>query len=263
MLGLNKASCTSAACKWNSSFRKNVTASKVSEMELTRLGGKRKKPAPVAQPDSSVNAQMDAEIRAFGAQHGCVFMTSLDETGSMSKDSPGLPFTVAKICDIIRLRSNSAVCGAFCEQFVDRMPIMFRVEELVALEVKTREQSSSKLWFDHRHGRVTASIFGDVMAHMRSHTSSASLLDRICERQSVVKSRCPPALQWGRDNEQAAIDLLMKGLSASHVHARFERSGLIVKKEYPFLGASPDGIFACECAGCPRKRVVEVKCPYM
>ena len=109
---------------------------------------------------------------------------------------------------------------------------------------------------------MTASIFGDVMAHMCSHTSSASLLDRICERQSVVKSRCPPALQWGRDNEQAAIDLLMKGLSASHVHARFERSGLIVKKEYPFLGASPDGIFACECAGCPRKRVVEVKCPY-
>ena len=36
-------------------------------------------------------------------------------------------------------------------------------------------------------------------------------------------------------------------------------SGLVVRSDYPYLGASPDGVVSCACCG---NGVVEVKCPY-
>lgn len=35
--------------------------------------------------------------------------------------------------------------------------------------------------------------------------------------------------------------------------------GLVVHVDYPFMGASPDGIISCTCCG---KGVLEIKCPY-
>lgn len=38
-----------------------------------------------------------------------------------------------------------------------------------------------------------------------------------------------------------------------------KKCGLVVSKEYPFLGASPDGIASCSTHG---TRLIEIKCPY-
>ena len=263
MLGLNKSSCTSKACKWNSDFRKNVQPAKVVDIQLSRQGGKRKRTTTAPELHPSVSNQIDAEIRAFGASQGCVFTTSIDETGTLSSVSSTMPFTVAKMCDITRLQGCSDVSLDFCERFVNRMPAMFQPLQLASLEAKTRDQCLSRLWFDHRHGRLTASLFGDVLAHIRSQGSCVSLLNRICERQTVLRGKmCPAAIQWGRDHEGLAIDLLMKEFSETHEQARFRPSGLVVNRELPFLGASPDGIVTCECPHCPSERIVEVKCPF-
>ena len=44
------------------------------------------------------------------------------------------------------------------------------------VEEETREQSKSRVWFDQRAGRVTASVFSEAA---RAGTS-ASLIKRIC-----------------------------------------------------------------------------------
>jgi len=36
-------------------------------------------------------------------------------------------------------------------------------------------------------------------------------------------------------------------------------SGLIINPQWPYIGASPDGIVDCKCC---TKRVFEIKCPY-
>ena len=45
------------------------------------------------------------------------------------------------------------------------------------------------------------------------------------------------------------------------MHENFQvlDSGLVLNPEWPFIGASPDGVIECSCCG---KEVLEIKCPY-
>lgn len=44
-----------------------------------------------------------------------------------------------------------------------------------------------------------------------------------------------------------------------HTNFKFTECGLFVNIEYPYFGASPDGIVECDCCG---RGVLEIKCPY-
>ena len=57
-----------------------------------------------------------------------------------------------------------------------------------------------------------------------------------------------PAIKYGKDNEQTSIDQL-----SAKLNIRINRCGLFIDKEFPFLGATPDGIYD--------GGIVEVKCP--
>ena len=39
------------------------------------------------------------------------------------------------------------------------------------------------------------------------------------------------------------------------------KTGFIISLEYPFIGATPDGIVECACQSC-ETRCLEIKCPY-
>lgn len=39
----------------------------------------------------------------------------------------------------------------------------------------------------------------------------------------------------------------------------FKHCGLFIKPDYPFLAASPDGMFMCDCCS---PAILEVKCPF-
>ena len=51
----------------------------------------------------------------------------------------------------------------------------------------------------------------------------------------------------------------MKATKPSHNNLKISENGLFVNPQWPFIGASPDGIITCEC--CTRG-VLEIKCPY-
>ena len=124
-----------------------------------------------------------------------------------------------------------------------------------AVELETRQQSKTNLWFKYRAGRVTASRMKAVC-----HTDSTN------PSQSLVKSICYPdaftftskQTNWGCKHEKQARERYTAS-NCNHVNLRVKENGLFINPLWPFIGASPDGIVNCDC--CP-KGVLEIKCPY-
>ena len=117
-------------------------------------------------------------------------------------------------------------------------------QQAKAVELNTKSQSKSPLWSSMRTGRITASRFKAV-----SHTSPAS------PSISLIMSICHPEISrfktaatcWGCEHEQVARDKYVSLLSMSHHNFKVEESGLFLSTEYPFVGASPDGLVTCAC----------------
>ncbi|KAH9379689.1 hypothetical protein HPB48_012323 [Haemaphysalis longicornis] len=109
-------------------------------------------------------------------------------------------------------------------------------QESRAIEVATRDQAGSPLWFLHRKGRVTASLFKDVCRSKRVRCTT--LINKIfTHRQLNV-----PAIQYGIDNEGVAKERLLAFLQGHHNNARIEPCGLMINPKYhPYSAAAPTG----------------------
>ena len=123
------------------------------------------------------------------------------------------------------------------------------------IERSTQLQRESEDWHKQRQGRLTASIFHDVLVK-KNGTSCESLV-----KKCVVKTDIShiPAIKWGIDHEnEGRIEYIHQ---LEHVHQQFVVScaGLIIHPSFPHLGASPDGFTECACCG---KGLVEIKCPF-
>ena len=125
-----------------------------------------------------------------------------------------------------------------------------------SVEMATRDQSKSKEWYRFRAGRITASRF---KAACRTSTEKPS--------QSLIKAICYPkssnftsaATTWGCQHEQVAQERYKDEMKTVHDNFSVKSNGLVINPEFPFLGASPDGMVSCDCCG---EGCLEVKCPY-
>lgn len=129
-------------------------------------------------------------------------------------------------------------------------------EMAMNVERATKDQSTSRLWYKYRSGRVTASKMKQVCR-----------TDPVKPSQTLIKQICYPeafrftstATQWGCQHEKPAREAYMKIMHNLHEDFTVEDSGLVLNSEWPHLGASPDGFVSCACCG---RGVVEIKCPY-
>ena len=125
-----------------------------------------------------------------------------------------------------------------------------------AVEKETRKQSKTSLWFKYRAGRVTASRMKAVC-----HTNVTN------PAQSLVKSICYPEAfnftskqtNWGCKHEKKVRDRYEKAVRLKHTNLQVAECGLFINPQWPFVGASPDGIITCNCCS---KGVLEIKCPF-
>jgi hypothetical protein len=106
----------------------------------------------------------------------------------------------------------------------------------------TVSQSASEHWTNLRQIRVTASIFQDFVKYPIRITKKLLFQGRT-DLSRVV------AVQWGVDNEENALNTFAAEFGP------IQKVGLFVSKLFPFLGASPDGLW--------KGHVLEVKCPYI
>lgn len=68
-----------------------------------------------------------------------------------------------------------------------------------------------------------------------------------------------PAVMWGRQMEDTARQCYVTEMRKTHTNFNLKAVGLTVKADKPYLAASPDGVFSCDCCG---TGVLEIKCPY-
>lgn len=75
----------------------------------------------------------------------------------------------------------------------------------------------------------------------------------------VTKCSCSFPHRWGCDHEEQARDMYQEYIALNHQNVEVTTAGLHLHPEYPFLGASPDGLVQCDCCG---RGVLEIKCPF-
>ena len=122
------------------------------------------------------------------------------------------------------------------------------------VEESTRSQAKSKIWFQQRSGRITASKLKAAVRTDITHPSR-SLIMSICYPQSQ-QFHCK-ATQWGCKHEQTARDTYIALKEKLHQNFDVRSCGLFINPTYPHMGATPDGIITCTC--CSGIGVLEVK----
>lgn len=138
-------------------------------------------------------------------------------------------------------------------QYAKENPIQVTPDEAKLVEAKTREQARSKLWFRMRSGRITASRFKAVCS-TNLELPSFGLVMSICHPE-VTKFKTA-ATGWGCEHEAEARSVYRKMMSEVHNDFQVAECGFFINPDYPYLGASPDGIITCSCC---REGICEIK----
>lgn len=125
-----------------------------------------------------------------------------------------------------------------------------------AIESDTKDQSKSRVWFEQRAGRITASRLRSA-CHTNFANPSKSLIKQICYPEAHQFSSV--ATRWGCNHEKKARDYYVKIMTEHHESFTVADSGLLINPKWPHLGASPDGVVLCDCCG---EGLCEVKCPF-
>lgn len=118
-------------------------------------------------------------------------------------------------------------------------------DERNRIERETILQAGSGEWLETRRKMLTASNFGKV-CRMKPTTSCKNNVKSIIYSSDILQV---PALEHGRKCEALAIKQL-ENQEGVHII----RSGLFIDKQYPFIGATPDGLIGSNT-------IVEIKCP--
>lgn len=137
--------------------------------------------------------------------------------------------------DNLMLKYNEQSCDTFLER------VKLSDADINNVEEKTREQHKSRLWYELRYGRVTASR---AYEFSRCKTSDGTLMAVIMGGKILDTT----AMKRGRILE----DDVRKTVSAN-LGKKIKICGLMLSKNYPMLAGSPDGI--CE------DNIIEIKCP--
>lgn len=137
-----------------------------------------------------------------------------------------------------------------------KIEIALTDEGIKAIEENTREQAATNVWYKQRAGRITASNFKSA-CHTNANHPSQSLIKKICYPESTKFTSA--ATNWGCKNEANARKAYIQKMHECHKDFSVCDSGLQINNQWPYIGASPDGLVNCKCCGAG---VCEIKCPY-
>lgn len=138
----------------------------------------------------------------------------------------------------------------------DNADVSVTPEQCKAVESSTKDQSKSHLWFNMRTGRVTASNLKSVCVSDEA-TPPLSLIMSCCYPESAKFKTL--ATTWGCQHEATARQKYKQKNSLSHENLIVSDSGFFIDPNFPFLGASPDGLVHCTCCG---EGICEIKVRY-
>ncbi|XP_028177249.1 uncharacterized protein LOC114365027 [Ostrinia furnacalis] len=124
---------------------------------------------------------------------------------------------------------------------IEKMRDTFNKAAISEVEMATRKQNKSSLWYEMRYGRITASRAHEVSV---CKTPDGSLI------ASIMGAKIPDsaAMRRGRDLESS-----VRKTVSSKLKKKITTCGLFITENYPMIAASPDGI--------TNDAIIEIKCP--
>ena len=272
---IKSLSCTSVPCSWLPPTFKSVPFAPISKIDFIDKGLMHMTchttPPETNDPvrKSDLQSTPDANITPT-ANELEVFFKKLSESGKkpvvlslVSAYSDAyvplykngmLPKPLTDYFEEQYLRFNYPDLLVKCEVFFASLNISFTQTKEV--EERTREQSGSKVWFQQRAGRITASRLKATVSTDITQPS-ISLIREICYPE--INQFRSAGTAWGCDHENVAMQIYRRNAGQQHTDLVVSVSGLVIHTSYPHMGASPDGIVQCTCCG---KGVIEIKCPY-
>jgi len=123
------------------------------------------------------------------------------------------------------------------------------LSDSIALEQETREQSTNKLWFNARSGRLTSTSFKRICSRRADHEKLAKSLKSAGSVQTKAMKR-------GIEQEPIAAVHYTK-LTGHQVYP----CGFVVNPNAPHLGTSPDRKVIERGSESPNYGLLEIKCP--
>ena len=130
-------------------------------------------------------------------------------------------------------------------------------QQIRELEVNTKDQSKSQLWYCARRYRLTASMFGRIFQLLPT-TSPDSLVKQLLH----PKEFSTKATEWGKENESVALQKYADHqLQTGHTDLVACRAGFVVCEQHPFIGVSPDA-YVFDPSSVNHFGLAEIKCPY-
>lgn len=261
--------CTQGLCTWNVPCLKKIEYLPTKEIDFTSARGKKRKLDDAlegtvseesivtikegSRPTSDEFALFYKNISHQGTKPAILSLIPNYSDNYVPKSTQPhfpQPLTALRSAEYIALNYHELL------QVCENLSIDITKESCDLIERETKSQNTSKLWYKYRAGRVTASRMRAVC-----HTNLAN------PSQSLIKSICYPeafqftskATEWGCSHERQARVMYEKVSKSKHQKFSVEENGLFINPQWPYIGASPDGIVCCLCCG---RGALEIKCPY-
>jgi hypothetical protein len=258
-----KHPCTSELCSWNSpNVTKDIEPQTLREINWWPGKTKPAKPWCDQYQASQCNGEDDSNSfreqlldKLKTANPNCsLYLTYRQSQVNLNefweKYSPD--FQIGNTEDL-----NQSWIQEIFEDHMDNLTITTKLSS--EIERATRGQSCNPLWKELRCFLLTASNFHDI-AHMRETTAPECKVAYLCGYRNVPLT---VPIMYGHKYEAKARKLYMKQhhtqCSTNDKPVSIKCVGLVISPQWPYLGASLDGLVECRKCGVG---ALEIKCPY-
>lgn len=233
--------CTDVKCSWDIA-RKESVPMKLNDIEHS-LTSRVQPFENIFNPVCENNVQ-DAEIEMSLLNLVKGHETQIIEVLDSSDETESLPKSITE----------------FAQDFLDNSCFLDHLRSEITQKdcdmiYSLTEGQDNQMWYDYRLGRITSSII-PLVYHYQGNDENNYILKLILDKNYSFSTL---AMEYGKEREHLARNLYSTDCASKHDDVKIELSGLIINKELPHLGASPDAIVQCRCCG---KGLVEIKSPY-
>ena len=278
MVGFTSPSCTSVPCRWNDCTFREVEPKKIKDLtirsdsrdnannpEKREMNSDSKKSFDLRR-ECERNVTEDAKNTSLtkwktAITDRSVIFKAVENMEESQFQIESIPLPLKQCAEMFASHHKGEGEVTMVTSFLESLH--FTQGQCDAIERATRSQSLCSEWVEKRQARITGSKFHEV--HTKANTLIAGrkkvvktkpLIAHIVHHQSIDNVR---PIQWGRVHEKDALDAFKRVEGPKHTNMKLNEVELMLKRDLPYIGASPDAIGTCNCCG---TFVVKCKCPY-